>query len=36
MTMETRTSVPTMSIVGGIYSFEWEDEEVKITLERLR
>ena len=36
MTMDTRTSVPTMSIVGGIYSFEWESERVKITLERLR
>ena len=30
------TSVPSMSVVGGIYSFVWEVEKVQIVLDRLR
>ena len=30
------TTPPTMTVLGGIYSFSWERHNVHITLERLR
>ena len=31
-----QTRPPKMEVLGGIYSFDWSDEQVHITLERLR
>ena len=30
------TVPPTVTIIGGIYNYQWEQESVQIILERLR